>query len=228
MRLVKIFTFWLAFIFVAGCGGGGGGSSSGGNQGEADYGVRLIHASLEAAPVDLYSSSSREFLPLASSAFLLASPYIALPEGEQVLSLYRAKSSTAQIFSFPVNISKNGRKSVLLLGDFSDNGLGALVFDDFTSQVPADRILVRIVHALNKAGAINVSLAGSNLVTGLKYSELSDYVQFRFTEGELLVRSSTGSQVLYAALERFEAGKAYTLVLGGNQGLFTLLRKYKN
>jgi len=220
MKNLFIYVGFSSLFLLAGCGGGGSGG-----DGSVSTGVRMLHASIEASPVELSSTASENQSLL--SRFTSNTAYMNLPEGEQQLSIHRARFSDSALFVLPLNLEKNKRHSVLLFGDL-DNGLRVSLFDDYAERLGENEIALRLVHGLTGASQIRGTFGGAEIANALDFGSAAEYVVLPHNSGELLVRREVDSRIVFAAFQELAAGQAYTIVVSGEVDYLVLAPIYQD
>jgi hypothetical protein len=205
---------------LLGCGGGGGGGGAAvGDRGnDSSYGVRVFHAAIDAAPVDV-NSSSRSGTVVSQQFFAGDMGYRSISSGPQVLSLTRAFNPGDVLASFSVNASSTARYSVLLYGDLQSSGLRTRLIED---SVPLDLsgAAIRVVHGIVGATALNVAISsGSSVVVGL--GQNSDYVQVEPGDVKVEGFSAADGTAVGTLTVSTEAGRAYTVLFAGEAGFYS-------
>ena len=205
----------LGFLCAAmtACGGGGGG---GGGGSDSSHGVRVLHAAVDAAPVDVVSGGATV---LSQQFFAGDKGYRALSGGPQVLSLTRTLDPADILATFSVDVTSAGRYSILLYGDLQNLGLRTRLIED---AVPEDitGALVRVVNGVAGAATLTVSVSPGE-ATQVGFGQNSDYLITQAGEVRVDARrtvdgSRAGSVVLSA-----EEGRAYTVLFAGEVGFYT-------
>lgn len=210
-----------AQILVSGCGGGGGGGGGAG-AGNLNYrpssGVRLVHAAIDLAPAVL-STSADTSAALSSARFAVASPYVSLTRTQQTLSV---ASPGAQAFSQVVSPQQDLRHTVLVYGDRESLGIRYALIEDYPGKPASSASWVRIVHAMTGASSIDASfsLAGSSHNLSASFGQASGYIEIEPGTWSVNIRRHADSALAFSEARVFEAGKAYSLVVAGEQGYF--------
>jgi hypothetical protein len=227
-----IFTFTAALLLMtAGCGGGGSTTTSRAQSSSDPYGVRVLHAAVDAAPVDLISSLKPQG-QLVSQAFFAEnhtdSGYRSLPQGEQTLSLTKHRSLSEAIASFNISSSSTDRYSILLYGSLQNFGLKAKLIKD---ELPADGNTtphLRLVNGVSGAGGINVVSPDIGLI-GLTTGQESEYLALKGpSEVSINARRSSDGAGLGSANFKAESGAVYTVLFAGEAGFYTKVLVYRD
>jgi hypothetical protein len=209
----------LSFLIMVVCGAcGGGGSSDGGTKG-----IRVLHASIEAAPVDVFSSAADE--PLISQVFFGGSiSYENISAVPQTISITRAFTPSRIVASFDIDGALVERSSLLLYGDLSSLGLRATIIED---DVPGrvEESVLKFVHGLVGASAIVVSghVDGRLLFEELiEFGGASAYVNVPMEQAvQLVIYRAVDGRLIESPSFAFEKGKAYTALVTGEVGYYT-------
>lgn len=209
----KILGVIVSLIGLAACGGGGGG----GGEGSSEYGVRVLHGAIDAAPVDVISSAQSG--PVVSQAVFAGSKgYRPLPSGSQSLSLARTLSPSQVVASFNASVESRDRYSLLLYGDVQTFGLRARLIKD---EIPSDisGAAIRFVNGATGASSVIVNVSGG-AGTEVEFGQNSDY--FFTSPGEVSVRVTRRADgaVVASANLTLEEGAAYTYFVAGQVGYY--------
>ena len=219
-----VFLSLISLLSACGGGGGGGGGngSTGGGSDDA-RGVRVLHASIDAAPVDLLSSAAAS--PVVTQIrFAGSRGYRRVPSGAQVLSLTRAFSPSQVVESFNVDVQPSDQYSILMYGDNQTFGVRAKLLKD---EVPSDitGAAVRLVNGVTGASAVNFSAAVGATVavqSQVSFGDASDYLRIG-SAGELILsasRSADGRIVARSTVQLAEGG-CYTFFVAGEVSYYT-------
>lgn len=206
---------WITVV----CGACGGSGSSGGST----KGIRVLHASIEAAPVDVLSSAAEE--PVISQVFFGGSnSYRKIPADQQTISITRAFTPSRVVASFDVDGSLIERSSLLLYGDLSSLGLKVKMIED---NIP-DRFeesALKFVHGLVGASAILVSghVDGRLLFEELiEFGGASEYVNVPMEQAvQLVIHRVVDGRLIESPSFTLEKGRAYTALVTGEVGYYT-------
>jgi Domain of unknown function (DUF4397) len=163
--------------------------------------VRVIHASPDTPPVDVYVNT----LPgsgdpaITDLAFTQGTPYIPLPSGSYDFRVTPANSNTVALSALGFPVDQNQDVSIVAVNFLSS--IEALVLnDDNTSVSNAARI--RFVHAAPDVPTVDVALAGGDV--------LFNAVSFKGNGGYISVPGGT-----YDLEVRLDANNTVALPLPG-------------
>jgi hypothetical protein len=207
----------LLSLLLTACGGGGGSGSTGGDGGSSAYGVRVLHAAIDGAPVDVVSSLRQEAV-VSQTIFADSKGYRPLPGGEQRLSLTKAFSSADAIGSFPTSVTSRDRYSILLYGDNLTFGLRSKLLVD---EVPAtiSGAFVRFVNGVTGASAIIVT-SNSAQPQQISFGDHSDYLPFSAGSVQFSASRAVDGNLVVSTNRTLEEGHAYTLLISGEIGYY--------
>jgi hypothetical protein len=212
-------TLVLSFVLTACGGGGGGGSSSGGGGGDSSSGVRVLHAAIDALPVDVLSSAQSSSVT-AKVYFADKKGYRRLSSGSQSLSLVSALNTSDVVASFDVTSSGDDAYSILLYGSLNGSGLKAKLLEDAAPE-EFSGALVRFVHGVTAASAITVNATGSEGPQQVSLGAVSDYMAVAPGSVRLTASRAADSQRLVSITETLDEGGAYTVLVAGEAGYYT-------
>ncbi len=218
---IKTFCLSLACAALTACGGGGGGggsSTGSGGGSDSSYGVRVLHASVDAAPVDVISSSGSSAL-VSQQFFAGDKGYRSLPEGSQVLSLTRTLNPADVLASFSVDAGSASRYSILFYGDLQNLGLRTRLIED---EGPEDisGAAIRVVNGVAGAATLQVSItsADSQLVG---FGQNSEYITTSAGELHIAAKRAADSSPAGSLVVNAQTGRAYTVLFAGEAGFYT-------
>lgn len=207
----------LGAFLATGCGGGGGG---GGSQDSAPRGIRILHGSIDATPLDIYSTSVPGAV-VQRGGFAAVQKYAELREGPQTITVTRAKNPSAAVRSFNVEVGSRQRYSLVLFGDSREFGLSTRLLDDTLPEDRGSGALLRVVDAMTGAAEITVSAGefsaprGSNVTAKVPYGGASPYLEVPAGTLRITTQRSADSKVVSAITADLLPGEAYTLLVGG-------------
>ncbi len=198
--------------FLVSCGGGGGG----GGGGASSHGIRLIHASIEDAPLSM-TSSLAPLNELQTARFAEATLYSPLPKGEQHITVDGGQ--VGGVSSAPFTVDGRERLSALFYRDVAGDVPRVAVISDIPPELSKTQAAVRVLHALAGAAALDVTIAGTHSIVA--FADAGEYAVV--APGPVNITAARHADGYPAASQSLslEAGKAYTLVLSGEAGYFT-------
>ncbi len=205
-------------LLLSACSGGGDGGAS--EDSSSATGVRVLHAAIDAAPVDVIVTGSPA--PVARRAvFALDNKYHALPSGSLNLQLTRTATPGTVINSFAVTADSQSKFSILLYGDNSTFGLRTALLTD-EPPAEASSAHIRVVDGVTGAAAIavNVSSAGESENVEVAFGQASEYVAV--PPGPVTIRAARAAdgRTISSSSVTLEPGRAYTHLVAGEIDYF--------
>lgn len=194
------------------CGGGGGG---GGGGSDSSHGVRVLHAAVDAAPVDVVSGGATV---LSQQFFAGDKGYRALSGGVQVLSLSRTLDPADVLATFSVDVAPADRYSILLYGDLQNLGLRTRLIEDKVPEEIAGA-LVRVVNGVAGAATLTVSVSPGE-TTQLGFGQNSDYLVTQSGEVKVAAHRTADGSGAGSITVSAQQGRAYTVVFAGEVGFY--------
>jgi hypothetical protein len=177
----------------------------------------VLHAAIDAAPVDLLSSA-RSSAVVSQVRFADTKGYRSASSGAQTLSLTKVFNPSSVIGTADATISSGSRYSLLLYGDVQTFGLRTRLIEDLVPQ-EISGAAIKIVNGVTGVAAINVSAASVG-AQSVPFGENSEYISV--PAGEIVVASSRASdgRSVSSATVTLSAGKAYTMLIAGQLGYY--------
>jgi hypothetical protein len=199
-------TLILIVLLTSSCGGGGGGN---GESSSATTGVRVLHGAIDAAPIDLVVDNDGV---VATVPFGDNVGYHELSEGVHAVTAYRAKDLAVPLFSRSVTSDGAKKFTILLYGDRAQFGLRYNLISESVPAVPAGSGLVRIIHGVIGAAAIQSSGA-ANLEAS--FGTPSEYKALAPGVATFRIARKADAATLARAEFVVEEGRAYSIFIGG-------------
>lgn len=207
---------------VSACGGGGGGGG-GSENGDARTGIRVVHAAIDAVPVDVGVAGGDGAL-LSRVRFSFPSRYGELSEGVQTVSLFRASRPGQLITSRQVTVADGERFTLAFFGDNLSFGLRTAVFKDMPGDFAPASGKIRVVHLATGAAQLSARWSGLTSSLEVPFGEASGYQDAPVGPVLVAVRRASDGQVLGSVQVPVEEGEAYSVFAVGELGYYTALR----
>ena len=196
----------------------GAGSGGGGSEGDSSYGVRVLHAAIDGAPVDITSSAATSPV-LTQQVFAGTKGYRSLPEAPQSLNLIRSQATSDVIGSFAVTVASTDRYSLLLYGDTVTFGLKTRLIKDEIPTTSDGSAFIRVVNAVAQAAEASI-VVGSSPREVVSFGGNTLYIPTAPGAVNVsAVRTVDGAVIRAGAIE-VKPGRAYTLLLAGELGYY--------
>jgi len=192
--------------------------------------VRVGHLSPDAHDVDVYVGKNPDGDPnigkLSYSDFApdADGTYIDLEAGEYDIAVTPAGETEPQVIDVDdFELEANTDNTILAVGELNPENnepeIKALPLvdndDDETALPPADKTLLRAVHASPDAGTVDIALDGDVVLEGVEFTDASSYLEIEPGEDRELSVQKNGASVLDVKLT-FEAGTKVSGYVIGN------------
>jgi Domain of unknown function (DUF4397) len=185
---------------------------AGGQEGEAR--VRVVHASPDAPPLDVYVDGE---VVLEGLAFPGGSEFVGLPAGAHDLAVVPAgEDAGAALVEATVELEAGTAYDVAAVGPLADIAVEVYGLD--LSAIAGGRARVRFVHAAPDAGVATLGLAdGPPLFDGVDFLEDGGYLEFSPATYDLEIGFESGAEgaVVDVPGLTLEAGTVYDLYAVG-------------
>jgi hypothetical protein len=137
--------------------------------------VRVLHASPDAPPVDIYLDGAKVGDPLAGLAFGTISPYVEVPSGPHAVKVCATADETVCPIDVPeLTLDPDGRYTVAATNVLAS--IEAKVIADRGTADPT-QALVRFVHLSADTPAVDVlTQDDATVAAGLEYPNATDYL----------------------------------------------------
>ncbi len=214
-----------ALILFTSCSGGGGGDNNGGggSTSNASTGVRMVHASLDLPPLDVYSAG--QTVPAASAAFGDTVFYESLAAGAHTLNVTSANKPAELRYVYPTTIAEGGRKTVFVYGSSNLLGIRSALLDDARPTVVEGTAAVRGLHAALQAGKVKLVVGSTVISGGIDYGAASEYVGLPATgPTPFSVSRVSDGRVLTSGIIDLSNGSAYTILAAGEVNILVIGR----
>lgn len=189
-----------------------GGSATAGQAQTANT-VRIMHASPDAPPVDVFVNGSAV---LKDVPFFALSNRLSLPDGTYDVAIAPAGAGiNAAVWTGPLKVSGGLDATVVAINTVDK--LAVKVYPDSLAPIPAGQARVRIIHAAPDAPAVDIKLAGTSTIV-VKGAAFTDGATVEVPAGtyQFDISPAGSSAVVFTTpLLRFEGGWGYTLVATG-------------
>ncbi|CAA9567717.1 MAG: hypothetical protein AVDCRST_MAG19-2440 [uncultured Thermomicrobiales bacterium] len=169
--------------------------------------LRVVHASPDAGPVDVYLG---ETVLIPGLQFGLASSFAAAPNGEQHIRVVPAGAPLDQA-AIDTNQTLESGQAYQITATGLVAEIEATVNQVDLTPLPEGQARLRVIHASPDTAAIDVALAGgATLAEGVEFRGSSDYAVIDAGNYGLQVREADGDTLLLEAPQTMlQAGMVY-------------------
>jgi hypothetical protein len=205
--VVKLLVAALAAVALMGPGAAGA-------QVAENAGVRVVHASPDAPPVDVYANGSRV---LSNVRYKGASDYLSVPPGQYTFEVRPAGAAagSSPVLSATTELQAGTDYTVMAIDRLSQ--IKGRIFVDKNAVPAAGKAHVQVVHASPDAPTVDIALKGGPvLVPALPFGELKGQLPVDAGTYNLEIRVA-GTDTVALPLDgvTLEAGKIYTFIAVG-------------
>ncbi|MEO8448911.1 MAG: DUF4397 domain-containing protein [Gemmatimonadota bacterium] len=175
--------------------------------------IRLVNAVPGAAAVDLTADDKSVFTAVAYKS---VTPYAEI--GDNMVKMKLQGAGGAPLAENSETMTDGYRYTVVALPK-KDSGVELKVVRD--EVVPdSGKVKLRVIHAAPGMGEIDVLVPGQRdpLFDNINYGTEAGYKELAPMTGVLEIRGEHGSQSVRLKSMKYEAGKAYTVVISGPAG----------
>lgn len=138
--------------------------------------VRVIHASADTPPVDIFVDGQKAVTALA---YPNNTGYVALPAGARDVKVFVSPSNGqgAPALQASLTVAAGKDYTVLAVGEVTKSTLALLPLEDNNALPAAGNAHVRLVHASPDAPAVDVVVTGTNtkVFSGIAYKSVGTY-----------------------------------------------------
>ncbi len=221
------FNFVVAGVACSGGGGGGGGSGSS-TERTRETAVRVMHASIDAAPVSLQVNAVFH----QEAKYGIDQPYVPLTEG--VAAIVGVKPATAELmFRRSDTIAKDTESTLLVYGSAGLDTLETELITDTVERPEKGQANVRFYHALTGRQRLSLHCSGTDsagtaadITLTAKYGDASSYGSLPSGTISCRASNSDGSTVATQEFVVADRGELGVLLTGSSELGFVVLRGY--
>lgn len=204
-------------LLLSGCGGGGGGGGSS-RSGSAPTGIRVLHSSLDSAPVQVFSSLTPS-QAVATSRFGGSSQFAALSPGSQTVTVRRGANDA--LFTSDLNVERNQHYSLLFYQSAGDLSPRFTLNLDPEVDVPKGMAAIRVAHAVAGASSITViTESGERVAQRVPFGSFSEYFFTPARTATITVIRDGDGRIAFSAPRVLSERQAYSLVVQGEIDYF--------
>ena len=181
-------------------------------QPEPDSYIRVLHASPDAPPVDIYVNNNLVASNLAYQGF---TPYLSLFTGRYNIKVFAAGTRTNPVINTNVNIPPNSIFTVAAVGKLRDISLLPIL--EPRMRIPSGRLNVRFAHLSPDAPRVDVRLGdGTMLFSNVAFKEVTNYLLVNpGTYTFQVFLAGTNERVLHVPNITLKANRFYTIYAVG-------------
>jgi hypothetical protein len=174
--------------------------------------VRIVHASPDAGPVDIYVNGTRI---LRDFPYKEASDYLSLPAGRYQVDIYPAGNMVSTVLSRKVTVESGKIYTVAAAGNAAK--LKLVILEDHPA-VPSGETKIRFVHLSPDAPAVDIAVKNRDVIfPNISFRQASRYLALTPMTVDLEARiAGTSNVALSIPRVQFKADQVYTLLAVGS------------
>ncbi len=158
----------------------------------SDSYVRLLHASPDAPPVDVYANGD---IIAKNLSFKQLTDYVAVKPGEYTIQIFPAGQKTTPVLNTKMNIPSQSSLTVAAIGKLANLQL-LPIMEVYMPMVDKRSSYVRFAHLSPDAPAVDITLPdGTKLFSNVRFKQYTDYISVAPGNYTLQVRP-TGSDAV--------------------------------
>lgn len=174
--------------------------------------VRVLHASPDAPPVDIYVDGKLIFKDLAFKNF---TEYVPLAKGTYKFDVYPVGKTEKPVLSQSIDIPENEVITVAAAGDLIDLQLVAY-FELNPKDIMEGKTRVRFIHLSPDAPAVEILLDNRTAFNDVGFLDATDYLDIPAGTYTIEIDISDTKDRLIEMESEFKSQKVYTIYILGN------------
>lgn len=177
--------------------------------------IRVLHAVPDAPNVDIYANDK---LIAENLAFGESIPYIEVPVGNYIVSLFVTGTKDSPVISNKLTVGKDDIITVAAVGLLND--IEFMGIYDANVKISNGKVRVRFIHLSPNAPAVDITLPnGAVLFNNIAFGQVTPYVEVDEGEYDLQVRlAGTDTVVLELPDVELEGDQYYSVYAVGLVG----------
>ncbi len=177
--------------------------------------IRILHASPDAPPVDIYVNNNLIAKNLKYSQF---TQYVSIMPGEYTIKVFPTNTKSNPVINTSLNIPANKIYTAAAIGKLANISLYPI--EDPRLRPSRTRARVRFIHLSPNAPNVDITLPnGYPLFEDVGYKEITDYIPLKPATYTIEVRpSGSDDVVLYVPNIKLSSNKFYTIYAIGLVG----------
>jgi hypothetical protein len=134
--------------------------------------VRILHASPDAPPVDIYANDK---LIAKNVSYRNFTPYLNIPSGNTSLRIFPAGRKINPVINTSIFIPAKSIFTIAAAGKLAH--IGILAIPEPVKAIPTGKAYVRFAHLSPNAPGVDITLPnGTKLFSNVKFKEYTDYI----------------------------------------------------
>lgn len=182
----------------------------------SDSYIRILHASPDAPPVDIYADGN---LIVKNLAYKQLTNYVSVKPREYTIQVFPTGQKTNPLINGKLTVPPKNSYTVAAIGRLSNIGL-LPIMEIYMPMVDKRNSYIRFAHLSPNAPAVDITLPdGTKLFSNVKYKEYTDYISLPPGNYTLQVKpAGTNNVVLTVPNVKLSPGTIYTVYAVGLVG----------
>lgn len=182
----------------------------------ADSYVRIIHASPDAPPVDIYANGN---LIARNLAYKQLTNYVAVKPGEYTIQVYPAGQKLNPVINTKFAVPQKSSFTIAAVGKLANISL-LPIMEVYMPMIDKRSSYIRFAHLSPNAPAVDITLPdGTKLFSNVSYQQYTDYISVAPDNYTLQVKPAGSNQVVLTVPNvKLLPGTIYTVYAVGLVG----------
>lgn len=178
--------------------------------------IRILHASPDAPPVDIYANGD---LIVKNLAYKQLTEYVPVKPGDYNIQVFPAGQNTNPVIDTQFNVPSKSSYTVAAVGELADIGLFP-IREVYMPVIEKRSSYVRFAHLSPNAPAVDVTLPdGTKLFSNVSYKTYTNYITTVPSNYTLQVKPAGQDQVVLTVPNvKLSPGTIYTIYAVGLLG----------
>lgn len=182
----------------------------------SDSYVRILHASPDAPPVDIYANGN---LIAKNLAYKQLTNYVPVKPGEYTIQVYPTGKKLNPVINTKLTVPQNSSFTIAAVGKLANISL-LPIMEVYMPMVDKRKSYIRFAHLSPNAPAVDITLPdGKKLFSNVSYKQYTDYISVEPGNYTLQVRPAGSNQVVLTVPNvKLLPGTIYTVYAVGLVG----------
>jgi len=175
--------------------------------------IRVLHASPDAPPVDVYAN---DMLIAQNLAFNDYTNYLSVPPGNYIVEVFPTGEKVTPVVYSNLTIPTGSAFTIAAIGNLENIGLYPIP-EEYTPPQNGKYSYVRFVHLSPNAPPVDIALPnGTQLFEDVEYEEYTNYMRVNPATYTFEVKPTGSNDIVLSVPDvTLEAGKIYTAYATG-------------
>lgn len=179
---------------------------------EEDYSlVRILHAVPDGDEVDVYINGFPFYSDIKFAQF---TPYIYVPEGEYIFSVYLKDEKDKPLAETKIKIYSEELITAAIIT--TKEGIELLPIAEEIGMPYGNRSKFKFVHLVPNAPAVNIAMDGEDVFTNVEYATYTDYEEIVPKEYKMDIEVAKNNKIAISNKVNINPSRVYTFYAIGN------------